>query len=97
MASRYSKLTLGTQFKTALGELMSTVAADSVAQHYVRCIKPNDLKTAETFERRLVNLQLRHSGVYEAVKIRKAGFPFRYFHRQFHLRWILKKLSTLTL
>lgn len=35
----------------------------------------------------LVLLQLTYSGVFEAITIRKQGFPFRYTHEQFRKRF----------
>lgn len=51
--------------------------------HFIKCIKPNSLKAHDKFESPLVLEQLRYSGVLEAIKIRKSGFPIRKTHSEF--------------
>ena len=55
--------------------------------HYVRCIKPNEVKKADVFDANLVLLQLRYAGVFDAVTIRQQGFPFRWPHDVFFKRY----------
>ena len=50
---------------------------------YIRCVKANSAKAPGLFEAPLCLQQLRFSGVFEAVTIRKQGFPFRLTHEQF--------------
>lgn len=64
-----------------MGEIRAT------EPHYIRCIKPNADKRAGVFTSKLVHEQLRYSGVLEAIKIRKQGFPFRYSHLDFFKRY----------
>ena len=42
-----------------------------------RCIRPNAANVPREFESVRVLLQLRYSGVLEAVKIRRQGFSYR--------------------
>jgi hypothetical protein len=79
------KRTLGTKFALQLNNLMK--ALNATEPHYIRCIKPNPNKAPMEFEGMMSMLQLRYSGVFEAVKIRKQGFPFRLTHREFWLRY----------
>ena len=44
---------------------------------FVRCIKPNHAAAAASFESQTVLTQLRQSGVIEAVRISRAGYPIR--------------------
>ena len=55
--------------------------------HYIRCVKPNEAKRAAEFSAPLVLQQLRYSGVFEAVKIRQQGFPFRWTYHQWYARF----------
>eukprot|EP00298_Acanthocystis_sp_HF-20_P018013 c21878_g2_i1.p1 GENE.c21878_g2_i1~~c21878_g2_i1.p1 ORF type:complete len:955 (+),score=506.29 c21878_g2_i1:72-2867(+) len=55
--------------------------------HFIRCIKPNSAKISNEFQGLMVLQQLRYSGVLEAVRIRKSGFPFRYLHKIFYQRY----------
>jgi len=72
--------TQGGRFKRQLGSLMASLAATE--PQYIRCIKANSLKKPDLFEAPLCLQQLRYSGVFEAVAIRKQGFPFRLTHEQ---------------
>lgn len=77
--------TLSYQFRKQLNELMDSLyKTDS---RYIRCVKPNDKQVPNNFETRRVIEQLRYSGVFEAVQIRKQGYPFRLTHRQFTCRY----------
>ena len=55
--------------------------------HYIRCIKPNEKKAKQVFVPRNCFEQLTYSGVFEAVAIRKKGFPFRLSHEEFATRY----------
>eukprot|EP00472_Partenskyella_glossopodia_P009453 CAMPEP_0197517112 /NCGR_PEP_ID=MMETSP1318-20131121/2083_1 /TAXON_ID=552666 /ORGANISM="Partenskyella glossopodia, Strain RCC365" /LENGTH=1597 /DNA_ID=CAMNT_0043066413 /DNA_START=40 /DNA_END=4833 /DNA_ORIENTATION=+ len=80
-----SKTTLGAKFRKQLNDLMRTLNA--TYPHYIRCIKPNAEKAAMKFTVNMCLEQLRYSGVFEAVKIRKQGYPFRYTHENFLKRF----------
>jgi len=56
---------------------------NSTFPRYVRCVKPNGFKKAQLFNAPLCLQQLRFAGVFEAVAIRKLGFPFRHTHEHF--------------
>ena len=78
-------VTVGTQFKTQLAELLSVIK--STAPHYVRCLKPNDrAASGEIVRNRLVD-QLRYGGVLEAVKVARAGYPVRMLLKDFCTRY----------
>ena len=61
----------------------------STEPHYVRCIKANSKKAPDLFQSALILEQLRYSGIFEAVAIRKQGYPFRYKHQQFRERYAM--------
>ncbi|XP_070539316.1 myosin-VIIa-like [Ptychodera flava] len=73
--------TLGAQFKKSLDALMTTLSA--CQPFFVRCIKPNEFKKPNMFERDLVTRQLRYSGMMETIKIRRAGYPIRHMFKDF--------------
>ena len=50
---------------------------------FVRCVKPNDLKTPDVFNRDLVCQQLRYSGMMKPIRIRRQGYPVRYEFAEF--------------
>ena len=53
----------------------------------------HQVRAAHRFETKLAVEQLTYAGVFEAVTIRKKGFPFRCTHAQFaaKYRWITRK------
>jgi len=73
------------QFRTQLVELMKIV--NETQPHYIRCVKPNDAKKPNQFNAIMSLEQMTYAGVFEAVKIRKSGFPFRLNHRAFVARY----------
>lgn len=79
------KLSQGAQFKGQLDQLMDTLNA--TFPHYIRCVKPNGVKKPHIFDSQLCLQQLRYAGVFEAVKIRQQGFPFRWLHKVFYERY----------
>ncbi|KAH9256443.1 hypothetical protein BASA81_005357 [Batrachochytrium salamandrivorans] len=74
-------------FRTQLNVLMEKLRATET--RYVRCVKPNEEMKPLQFDPPLVMRQLRYSGVFEAVAIRKQGFPFRYKYSVFANRFRL--------
>ena len=81
------KPTLGGIFKSSLIELMQTINSTDV--HYIRCIKPNEGKTAWKFEGPMVLGQLRACGVLETVRISCAGYPTRWTYEEFAMRYYM--------
>ena len=75
-ATATRKKTVGSQFRDSLTLLMSSLNATT--PHYVRCIKPNDVKSAFEFDSARAVQQLRACGVLETIRISAAGFPSRY-------------------
>ncbi|XP_046839992.1 unconventional myosin-X-like isoform X2 [Xenia sp. Carnegie-2017] len=73
--------TVGSQFRTSLTSLMTTLS--QAHPYFVRCIKPNGSKMAEKFDPKIVLDQLRYSGMLETVRIRRAGFPVRIVYADF--------------
>ncbi|KAJ2467892.1 Myosin type-2 heavy chain 1 [Coemansia sp. RSA 2322] len=69
------KPTLGAVFRHSLVALMETIEATE--SHYIRCVKPNDAKSAWGFDAPMVLAQLRACGVLETIRISCAGYPSR--------------------
>ncbi|TSK53659.1 Unconventional myosin-Va [Bagarius yarrelli] len=69
------KLTVAFQFRQSLQLLMDTL--NNTTPHYVRCIKPNDLKQPFLFDPKRAVQQLRACGVLETIRISAAGYPSR--------------------
>ena len=62
-------------------------ALNSTTPHYVRCIKPNDLKAPFKFQAKRAVEQLRACGVLETVRISAAGYPSRWTYQEFFQRY----------
>ncbi|VDO57877.1 unnamed protein product [Haemonchus placei] len=79
------KKTVASQFRDSLRDLMAVLC--TTRPHYVRCIKPNDLKERFHFEPKRAIQQLRACGVLETVRISAAGFPTRWTYEEFSRRY----------
>ncbi|GMH66552.1 hypothetical protein TrRE_jg1028, partial [Triparma retinervis] len=77
--------TLANEFKSQLKALMNELR--STQSHYIRCIKANSQKRPRIFEGGSCLEQLKCAGVFEAVTIRKNGYPFRYTFERFVERY----------
>jgi len=75
------------KFSEQLVDLRARINA--TAPHYIRCLKPNDALLADDFDPKQIMEQLRYSGVLEAVRVSRAGYPTRYPHSQFLSRYYM--------
>jgi hypothetical protein len=73
--------TISTRFQSQLAELVEIL--NSSKPHFIKCIKPNNMKQEHLFEKEVVLAQLKYSGVLEAVAVRKSGYPTRRTHENF--------------
>merc|ERR1719424_2569412 len=62
-------------FFTGLDQLYSVL--DSSALHFVRCFKPNDAKKGGQWVDEVVTRQLHTSGVLDALRVARTGYPDR--------------------
>lgn len=79
--SNKKSLTLSTQFRNSLDTLLKTLEACQPL--FIRCVKPNEFKANNVFDKELCLKQLRYSGVLETAKIRKAGYAIRHAYQDF--------------
>lgn len=86
------KPTQGSIFKASLITLMDTLHVTNV--HYIRCIKPNELKKPWEFQPQQVLGQLRACGVLETIRISCAGYPSRWTYEEFAERYYMLVPST---
>ncbi|CAI5721731.1 unnamed protein product [Peronospora destructor] len=66
------------RFKESLSQLMEKIGLTEV--HYVRCLKPNPLKSAYCFSHGDIVSQLRCAGVIEAIRVSRSAYPSRMPH-----------------
>ncbi|XP_058975886.1 myosin-VIIa [Musca domestica] len=79
------QVTLSVKFRNSLELLMRTLSA--AHPFFIRCIKPNENKQPNQFDRELCVRQLRYSGMMETARIRRAGYPIRHTYKEFVLRY----------
>ncbi|NXA44696.1 MYO1G protein, partial [Nothocercus julius] len=78
-------LTAATLFKNSIVALVDNLA--SKEPYYVRCIKPNDIKSPELFDEERCRHQVSYLGLLENVRVRRAGFAYRQPYDRFLLRY----------
>ena len=54
---------------------------------YVRCIKPNEVKSPVIFDEERVTHQVRYLGLVENILVRRAGFAYRQRYDKFLKRF----------
>ncbi|XP_002001580.4 myosin-VIIa [Drosophila mojavensis] len=79
--------TLCVKFRNSLDMLMRTLS--QAHPYFIRCIKPNEYKEPNNFDKELCVRQLRYSGMMETARIRRAGYPIRHEYRAFVERYRL--------
>uniref|UniRef100_A0A8C7Y2J5 Unconventional myosin-Id n=1 Tax=Oryzias sinensis TaxID=183150 RepID=A0A8C7Y2J5_9TELE len=85
-------LTAATLFKTSMISLVENLACKE--PYYVRCIKPNDVKSPLIFEQERCRHQVEYLGLLENVRVRRAGFAYRQTYPRFLQRY--KMISKFT-
>ncbi|XP_077482186.1 unconventional myosin-Id [Stigmatopora argus] len=85
-------LTAATLFKNSMISLVENL--ESKEPYYVRCIKPNDVKSPLLFEHERCRHQVEYLGLLENVRVRRAGFAYRQTYTRFLQRY--KMISEFT-
>jgi len=75
LESKKRPATAGTQFKSSLNDLVGILMQKTPS--YIRCIKPNHVKSVRKFDSELVVHQVKYLGLMENLRVRRAGFAFR--------------------
>ncbi|XP_072116264.1 unconventional myosin-Id-like [Mobula birostris] len=78
-------LTAASLFKNSMIALV--VNLECKEPYYVRCIKPNDQKSAILFDYERCRHQVEYLGLLENVRVRRAGFAYRQPYNRFLLRY----------
>eukprot|EP01006_Ploeotia_vitrea_P006659 TRINITY_DN14299_c0_g1_i1.p1 TRINITY_DN14299_c0_g1~~TRINITY_DN14299_c0_g1_i1.p1 ORF type:complete len:1156 (-),score=254.86 TRINITY_DN14299_c0_g1_i1:284-3751(-) len=77
--------TAGTKIKNQAALLVKTLM--NCTPHYIRCIKPNDVREGLGFVDERVVHQVKYLGLLENVKVRRAGFAYRQYFDRFVKRF----------
>nr|XP_033787810.1 unconventional myosin-Ig [Geotrypetes seraphini] len=78
-------LTAATLFKNSMVALVENLACKE--PYYVRCIKPNEVKSSVLFDDERCRHQVEYLGLLENVRVRRAGFAYRQPYDRFLLRY----------
>uniref|UniRef100_A0AAY4DPU0 Myosin IG n=1 Tax=Denticeps clupeoides TaxID=299321 RepID=A0AAY4DPU0_9TELE len=78
-------LTAATLFKNSIIALVENLACKE--PYYVRCIKPNDVKSPVLFDDARCRHQVAYLGLLENVRVRRAGFAYRQPYARFLQRY----------
>ena len=73
------------QFRYSLDDLMNRLELGKI--HYIRCIKPNDQAKPDLFIAPRVLEQLKYSGLIEANRVARMGYPVRWIFDEFLKRY----------
>jgi len=68
-------------FRTQLTSLYDVLQASQL--HFIRCFKPNDRKSADVWDESTVSRQLHTSGVLDALRVARTGYPDRMTYAEF--------------
>jgi len=82
-----SSISISKQFQNQLKDLLQTI--NQTIPHYIRCLKPNDKNKPDTFQNNQIIDQLKYSGVLEAIKISRYGYPIRMTHEDFNDKYYM--------
>eukprot|EP01101_Sappina_pedata_P000757 TRINITY_DN10948_c0_g1_i1.p1 TRINITY_DN10948_c0_g1~~TRINITY_DN10948_c0_g1_i1.p1 ORF type:complete len:1073 (-),score=420.88 TRINITY_DN10948_c0_g1_i1:105-3323(-) len=83
--SKKAPTTAGFKIKESISALVTTLSKCS--PHYVRCIKPNEKKAAGLIDKEMLVHQIKYLGLYENVRVRRAGFAYRQIYSRFFFRY----------
>uniref|UniRef100_A0A665W6W2 Unconventional myosin-Ig-like n=1 Tax=Echeneis naucrates TaxID=173247 RepID=A0A665W6W2_ECHNA len=78
-------LTAATLFKNSIVALVDKLACKE--PYYVRCIKPNEMKSPMLFDDARCQHQVAYLGLLENVMVRRAGFAYRQPYARFLQRY----------
>ncbi|XP_029918753.1 unconventional myosin-Ig [Myripristis murdjan] len=78
-------LTAATLFKNSIVALVDKLACKE--PYYVRCIKPNEMKSPMLFDDARCQHQVAYLGLLENVRVRRAGFAYRQLYARFLQRY----------
>lgn len=80
------------RIRTSASALVTTLMKTTPA--YIRCIKPNEQKSATEFDSKRTMHQIKYLGLLENVRVRRAGFCHRQVYEKFLERFFLLSRRT---
>uniref|UniRef100_A0A7S3FEF1 Myosin motor domain-containing protein n=1 Tax=Haptolina ericina TaxID=156174 RepID=A0A7S3FEF1_9EUKA len=83
--ARAKKATVSSSYMSQMAKLQEDLQA--CAPHFIRCIKTNRASKANAFDGSYVLMQLRCSGMMEALELMQAGYPTRCPYKELATRY----------
>jgi myosin heavy subunit len=77
---------IGYKFRQQMDALMTELRSCQCS--FMRCLKPNEVKSATVWCPSMVVNQIRYLGLLDSIKIRKESYPFRFAFMQFVFRYL---------
>uniref|UniRef100_A0A670YNE7 non-specific serine/threonine protein kinase n=1 Tax=Pseudonaja textilis TaxID=8673 RepID=A0A670YNE7_PSETE len=77
--------TVASYFRNSLMDLLYKLEVGQ--PHFVRCIKPNNYRQANKYDKEKVLIQLRYTGILETARIRQQGYSHRILFANFIKRY----------
>ncbi|KAI4459898.1 myosin [Holotrichia oblita] len=85
-------LSVSNHLQVVLNSLLKSLVGRQ--SHYIRCLKPNELKQSRIFEVALIQHQVRYLGLISTVQVWRTGFCYRLSFPQFLCRYKLLCCNT---
>ena len=76
---------LGGKFRSDMDNLAK--ALGECVRHYIRCLKPNEVKKKNYFVPWFSLLQIKYMGVLDTIRVRQEGFPVIKSYREWYLKF----------
>lgn len=84
--------TAGFKIKQSSLDLVTTLKKST--PHYIRCMKPNDNKSAKEFDTKRMLHQVKYLGLLENIRVRRAGYAYRQVFDKFVERFAILSKKT---
>jgi myosin-1 len=81
-------------FKIKQSSLELVAALKKSTPHYIRCMKPNDNKSAKEFDTKRMLHQVKYLGLLENIRVRRAGYAYRQVFDKFVERFAILSKKT---
>ena len=76
---------LGGKFRSDMDNLAK--ALGECVRHYIRCLKPNEVKKKNYFVPWFSLLQIKYMGVLDTIRVRQEGFPVIKSYKEWYLKF----------
>lgn len=68
---------------------LGQVEIEPCSLHFIRCIKPNEIKQQDLFIHAMALQQITYMGVLESIDVKQKNYPYRKSFEEFYHRYEL--------